>query len=399
MGNIFEDLKSKVSIEDVASTLGYNVNPRAGTRGNYLEMQLFADGEKQDTIVIRKGRNGSTDSYFHRGSGHGGSVIDFVKENLSQLGYHGDGGWKAVFDAFSKFTNLPPEEFHHDATVREWQQTKAIEGFDPKRFIVDPLSANPDAARMIYTQRGLTDDTIRTFEPWIRLLRDTKSSYQYPCLAFPYREPGRDEVVGYELRGNGTFKGKAAGTNSTTAAWIVDMTPYGNPLDARKVFFAESAYDIMALYQRQHLFFPTEEAVFVSTGGQLSPRQISGIMGYYSRAVAVDCFDNDLSGRLYGIRTAAIASGIRLDVVRCDDCVRFNANGKVFSLPLSEVNTMEFRRHVPAACRISLDFLPPKGYKDWNDVVMGFPMSDAVTPSKYQLYDNLRLKRSNGPKR
>ena len=42
MGNIFEDLKSKVSIEDVASTLGYNVNPRAGTRGNYLEMQLFA---------------------------------------------------------------------------------------------------------------------------------------------------------------------------------------------------------------------------------------------------------------------------------------------------------------------------------------------------------------------
>ena len=57
MPNIFDDIKQKVKIEDVASYLGYKVNPKAGTRGLYLEM-VMPDGKggKTDTIVInRKG--------------------------------------------------------------------------------------------------------------------------------------------------------------------------------------------------------------------------------------------------------------------------------------------------------------------------------------------------------
>lgn len=121
-------------------------------------------------------------------------------------------------------------------------------------------------------------------------------------------------------------------------------------------------------------------------------------MRYYPRATAVDCYDNDLSGRLYGIRTAALASGLSLDIVRCDDCVRFNANGKAFSLPLNQVSSQEFMRRVPDVTRYAQQ-LPPKNFKDWNDVVMDRPFRETVTASKYQLYDRLRESRQNSFKR
>lgn len=271
MANVFEDLKRKVSIEQVASQLGYNVNPRAGTRGSYLEMQLYAGDQKADTIVIRKGKNGKTDSFFHRGNGKGGSVIDFVQENLRSLDYNPDDGWKAVFGAFSRFTQLSDDEFHLDARIQEWRNTNIPEGFNAERFDVQPLSANPEAARLIYGQRALSDETIQAFEPWIRLLRDTHSDFKHPSLAFPYREPGKDEIVGYELHGYGKFKGMAAGTNATTAAWIVDKVASGDPDDARKIYFAESAYDILALWQRTHLMQPDDQSVYVSVGGPALP--------------------------------------------------------------------------------------------------------------------------------
>lgn len=400
MANVFEDLKRKVSIEEVAAQLGYKVNPRAGTHGSYLEMQLFAGDRKADTIVIRKGNNGNTDSYFHRSSGSGGSVIDFVMENLPALGFNTADGWKAVFRAFSRFTSLPARSFDLDSAIRQWRESKAPEGFQKDRFIVEPLSANLPAARMIYCQRALSDETVKTFGPWISLLRDTRSTYPHPSLAFPYRIPGSDEVVGYELRGYGTYKGMAAGTNATTAAWIVDMTPNGFPDDAKNVYLAESAYDIMAFWQHNRLALDPTSSVFVSVGGQLSPRQVTGLMAYYPKATAIDCFDNDVYGRIYGIRTAALTAGIRLDVVKCDDCVRFSANGKAFSLPLDQVSTENFARqlHVPLGARYRRQSAP-EGFKDWNDVVMGKPIKDSVTVSKYQLYDNLRLARRNAPRR
>lgn len=400
MADVFEDLKRKVRIEEVAAQLGYKVNPRAGTHGSYLEMQLFAGDQKADTIVIRKGANGNTDTYFHRASGSGGSVIDFVRENLAALGCDKGGGWKDVFGAFSRFTSLPAGSFDLDSAVRRWRQEKVPVGFRSDRFIIEPLSANPDAARMIYCQRAFSDETIMTFAPWISLLRDKESTFRHPCLAFPYREPGSDDVVGYELRGYGTFKGMAAGTNASTAAWIVDMDPTGFHETVRNVYFAESAYDIMAFWQHNRLSLDPGTSVFVSVGGQLSARQVTGLLACYPKATAVDCFDNDVAGRLYGIRTAALAACVAFNAVRCDDCVRFTVNGKPFSLPLDEVSTENFARH--AGVVLSRRYRrqsAPVGFKDWNDVIMGRSATPDVTVSKYRLYDNLRLARQSAPRR
>ena len=390
--NVFDELKQKVTIQEVASRLGYKVNTRAGTHGRYLEMQLYAGNDKLDTIVIRKPSSGGHETYFHR-NGMGGTVIDFVKENVHALGYSSGKLWKDVFNAFASFTNLPPDAIPQDEVIRAWQAIQPKKQFDPSRFEISPITDNIDAARMIFTTRAISDETIQTFAPWIDLVRDTQSSFAHPCLGFPYREPGRDEVVGYELRGYGTFKGKAAGTNSTTAAWIVDMRDKEKPLDVRRVYFAESAYDIMSLWQRNHVTIDKETSVFVSVGGQLSPRQVSGIMRQYPKANAVDCFDNDIAGRIYGIRTAAIVSGIHLDVIKCDDCVRFNANGKQFTLPLDNVSTQALFKQVPLITHYE-QCLPPKGFKDWNDVVRGITTDNSVTPSKYMRDEKLRQRRA-----
>lgn len=398
MPNIFDDIKQKVKIEDVASYLGYKVNPKAGTRGLYLEM-VMPDGKggKTDTIVINRKGSKRWETYFHR-DGKGGSVIDFVRENLRSLGVSAGGDeWKSIFDAFRKFTNLPEDAYTKDLSLLEWQKNKTPPAFDSSRYESVPVTEDMDAAKLIFGQRALTEDTIRTFAPWIELIRNKTSSFQHPSLGFPYREPGSDKIVGYEVRGYGTFKGMATGTNATTAAWIVDKTPTGNPRDVRNVFFAESAYDIMALYQYNRLMMHPENSVFISTGGQMSQQQVSRTMKYYSNARAIDCFDNDIYGRLYGIRMAAIVSGVHLEVVKTDEGARFSADGKQFFLPTDKVTLLEFAKQVPLSLRCGMK-KAPEGYKDWNDVVMHRQMGDMLTPSKYDRDEKLRLKRMSGIK-
>lgn len=47
----FKDLKAKVGIDDVAYTLGYRLDRKAGV-GRYIEMVLGDGKDKQDALVI-----------------------------------------------------------------------------------------------------------------------------------------------------------------------------------------------------------------------------------------------------------------------------------------------------------------------------------------------------------
>jgi hypothetical protein len=186
--------------------------------------------------------------------------------------------------------------------------------FDPKRYEAKDLDGDLSEVMAFFAQRGINEETVKIFSPFINKIKDGEhASYKQFYIGFPYTEAGEDKVVGYEIRGFGSFKSKAAGTNSTTGAWIADLSRGGVPMDIRNVYFAESAYDMMAFYQLNHLRLDAAHSVFVSLGGTFSDGQIKGIMGYYSEARAMDCFDNDLAGRIYGIRMAACWN-IRMNV-------------------------------------------------------------------------------------
>ena len=49
----FKDLKAKVGIDDVAYTLGYRLDRKAGV-GRYIEMVLGDGKDKQDSLVISR---------------------------------------------------------------------------------------------------------------------------------------------------------------------------------------------------------------------------------------------------------------------------------------------------------------------------------------------------------
>lgn len=390
--DIWQEIKSNLSIVRVASRLGYQVDRKAGINGEYLEMKLMGnDGHKLDTIVIGKvTERRQHETYFHRNGSKGGSVIDFIKENFHQLGYTGAEGNKDVIKVYHNFMGTPEPE---RVKVIRSCSPEATKSFDASLFEIRPAKDDMDVVRQICCDRGITDETLQLFAPWMDLVR-YKEKMKHPNLGFPYRAPGKEEIVGYELRGYNGVKLKAAGTNSTTAVWIVDMTGNGNPNDARKVYFAESAYDIMAMVQHNREKINLSQSVFVSCGGQLSNQQVALTMKHYSRAKAVDCFDNDLSGRLYGITMAALVSGIHLQTVKTPNAILFNANGKEFSIPHEKVSMLEFSKHMPISKRYAKG-MAPSNFKDWNDVIMGKPIKEDITPSKYERDQKLEERRKH----
>lgn len=199
------------------------------------------------------------------------------------------------------------------------------------------------------------------------------------------------------MRGYGNFKGKVTGTNSTTAAWIASLSREENPLAVRNVYFAESAYDIMAFYQANAMRIDRETSVFVSIGGTFSDRQVTGIMRHYENANAVDCFDNDLAGRIYGIRMAGLLSGKHLNIVKCDDAVRITLDGKEVAFKEAETTLQDVSRHMGFSSRMR-QWKPPKAFKDWNDVIMNKPFIQLTQKDKFERDAALEKRRSSGLK-
>lgn len=379
----FKALKERVGIDDVAHALGYKVNRLAGV-GRFIEMCLHdTQGSHSDTIIIKEPKNKASQTFFrHTGQG-GGDVISFILENINSFHETGKNQWEIVGKVLSRLANEPVPEYSDSSYLDKMGYT-GKQVFTPERYDVQPISEHLVAGMTFLTPRGISQETLKTFAPYIVRIRDLEmENYKNYNIGFPYREPGKDVVVGYEIRGFNKFKSKATGTNSSTAAWIVDMTPYGNPRGVENVYFAESAYDIMAFYQVNRLKLDTENSVFVSIGGTFSNLQIAGIMRHYAYANAVDCFDNDLAGRVYGIRMAGLVDGMHLNVVRTSENVRITFKDKEICLDPDKVSVKELSKHMPLSNRVR-QWKPPEEFKDWNDVVLRRPYIQKNQQNKFQ---------------
>ena len=73
----------------------------------------------------------------------------------------------------------------------------------------------------------------------------------------------------------------------------------------------------MAFYQINRVRIGTDAAL-VSLGGTFSDRQVTGVMERFPEARAFDCFDNDLAGRIYGLRMMALLEGIQMKISKAD---------------------------------------------------------------------------------
>ena len=384
----FQEMKPRVGIDDVAFSLGYKLNRQAGV-GRYIELILpDGRGEKLDTIVISHPQEKDRQRYFHRSTGKRGDVVDFIGENLNRFNKYGRNQWEVIGKVMADFANMPIIDNHDRGYAGELGSLNPV--FNPKRYTAQSLQGNMDYAMGIFEDRGLSPETVRLFERHIAIVTDQKNKNGLPMIGFPYREPGfSSDLAGYELRGDRGFKGKAAGTNSTTAVWTAGIhSALNNPQMVRHVYFCESAFDAMSFYQANRAKIDLTHSAFVSVGGALSNGQVSGLMSHYCMAKAVDCFDNDLPGRIYGMRMAALLDGKRLSVIQMGDNLRLEMEGKAFDIPVGKASVEELGKHVKLSDRIEV-MKPPVNYKDWNDVVRGMPLEALQLKTKFQRDENL----------
>lgn len=390
----FKDLKAKVGVDDIAYYLGYRLDRSAGV-GRYIEMVLPDTTGHKDKLIIKNPKEKAAQTYFRRNGAKGGDVVSLIRENLNSFHESGRNEWKIIGKVMARFANEPIPDYGDSLYLAKagYSDNRV---FDPKRYETKEIGSDLSEVMAFFAQRSINEETVAVFAPFIKQIRDScHTTYKQFNIGFSYTEAGKDKVVGYEIRGFGSFKSKAAGTNSTTGAWIADLSQGGEPADIRNVYFAESAYDIMAFYQLNHLRLDAAHSVFVSLGGTFSDGQVKGIMSHYSEAKAMDCFDNDLAGRIYGIRMAALLEGIRMNIHKEDSEIKITIGDKNFNIPNDQLSIRELRKHVHIRYNVG-EWKAAENYKDWNDQLMGKLLEVVPIENKFARDRNLADRREKG---
>jgi len=393
MNYTYNDFKQRVSIIEVAIKLGYKFDKSKGaSRPNFVKRDTL--GRETDRIIITNPENKSQQGFWRR-SAQGtnkGDLISFVKENLKNFTMAA--GSRNEVDAINKvlsdFANVTMDVNYHN-----YLDTNGIhrsKPFDLSRYDREMGTTNVDNLMAIFNTRNITRLTVEKFAPYIERVSDKENRYHIKNIAFPYRVPGSDVIEGYEFRGFKGFKGKAEGSNSSTALWVVDFSGK-NPTNVENVYFTESAYDAMAFYQANKTRIDIEKSAFVSTGGSFSDGQLLSTMKYYQNAKAIDCFDNDLEGNLYGCRMVALLSGAQMKTSIQGDDIKLQIKEKEFLININDIKLQTFRNASGLRTNKVGIFKAPNEYKDWNDVIMGERKDSLQNESKIQHLEKLEEKR------
>lgn len=373
IGKSWNDYKARVSIIQVAKELGYLFDKSKGLSRPHFVLKNQS-GVEVDSIYISNPQNNATQGYWRRTVGAGrsdsGDLIGFIKENLNS--FPESVGARNEVDAVNRILERLSGE---PRTTRELLQSFAEEykGWTPKPFRLERYEregGNVKTAMRFLASRGISEETAILFQQNYEIIRDTESKFNYKNLAFPYHIPGKEEVVGYEIRGYNGFKSKAEGTNSSEGCWIAYLGDNGYAGMVSELHIAESALDIMAYVQIKKEMLDLQNSVFVSFGGSFSDKQMKGLLEAFPTAKPVLHFDNDLNGVLYDCRCAALMAGKELKC-RADaqKNMLFTLGEKQFSIPVEEVSYATFRKASGLREYLKVEKAPEQ-MKDWNDVLM-----------------------------
>lgn len=386
----FKELKSRVGVDDIAYALGYRLDRKAGV-GRYIELVLGEGGNKRDTIIVSNPNNKSAQAYFRR-DGSKGDVVTLIRENLNAFPVSGKDDWQKIAKVLARFANMPEPEYREDSDYVKSVKSDAV--FDSARYEVKPI--NSERIPALFSQRGLSDETVKALSSHISLIRDKRNEkFDGYNIGFPYTNGEDDAIKGYEIRGHGGYKSKAAGTDSSSSAWVADLSNGNNGM-VKSVFFCESAFDAMAFFQMNRIQLGTDVAL-VSLGGTFSDKQITSTMARFPHARAFDCFDNDLAGRIYGLRMMALLEGLPMKINRKGDVIRIEAKEKSFELNTERSLLAQVGKHLSIRYKMG-QWLPPKAFKDWNDCLLNKPMEVIHSPHKDERGQNLTERRKSSLK-
>lgn len=385
---VFSDLKAKVGVDDVAFSLGYRIDKRAGV-GRYYEMVLGDPKNPSDKIIIKNTPDKSQQFFFRR-DGSKGDAISLIRENINSFNVEGSNEWTRVANVLAQLSNTPIARTQ-DRTYAS--SSSAGKVFDPARYDVFPIKEG----RMPYllVNRGFSDSTIKDFGDSVILIRDRQNTkFDGLNIGFPYINPENQALSGYEIRGSKGFKAKASGTDSANAAWLTEFPKGGNPENIRNVYFFESSFDAMAFYQMNKARLTITPFSLVSVGGAFNPKLAEKIMGRYPTAKAWDCFDNDLAGQIYSANLVKAVDKKDFDIVSNNQIVSIRHGDKELQCPKDEFDFRASATDLGMSYSVG-HWKSPTNYKDWNDCLLNKQITTTFSPSKYLRDENLANQRKS----
>lgn len=188
----FRELKSRVGVDDVAYSLGYRLDRKAGV-GKYIELVLGDNLNRRDTIIVSNRRDKAAQTFFRR-DGSKGDVVTLIRENLNSFNVSGKDDWQKVAKVMARFANMPEPEYKED---REYVKSSTVSHiFDESRYEVKPV--DPKRIPRIFSQRGISDESVRRLAPFMSLIRDTRNeNFDGFNIGFPYTESAESGIKGY----------------------------------------------------------------------------------------------------------------------------------------------------------------------------------------------------------
>lgn len=338
----YEDFKARISIQEVLQDAGYQLNRKDGLRyPSYV--RVGTDGRRVggDKFIV----SGHGTCCFQPPERKNYNIISFIKSHPYFFADYRPGMSldRLVNVVCHRLLNQPLEE----RQSRIFNPVKEHKPFDLSEYEISHDQKN--LARFLMA-RGLHKSTLEAFAPYMFVATKKRDDgKRYGNIAFPLRKPDDlSQIVGLEVRGipnkdgKTSYKGMAAGSNSSEGMWmaIPDKGELPKMENVEGVAWFESAYDAMSFYEIHSGAFDEHQelaknAIFVSTGGTPTDGQMKGLLSLTPNAHHFLCFDNDKAGREF--------------------CTHFHKVAE--SKGINPENIYEF------------PLLPC--YKDWNDALQG----------------------------
>jgi len=364
----FQTARQHLSIIQVAEKLGYAYNKAKGQNKPQFE---HPNGDK---IIVSFPNGSSIQTYFNRdGSDDRGSVIEFIKNRLSQfsgLSYQKDmNGVNQVlrqFNAIVSASTIPTVSNTYKPTEK---QPFNLDDFQIKKF---------DAPHYAYfISRGLTAQTLEKFKSHIAIVKD--NAQEFYNIGFPYKND-KNDTVGFELR-NLNFKGHARNSDKEAGVWIANFAAVAGL--TRQVFLFESALDAMSFYQIYNNKYDFSTAAFISFGGGVGPKQIDTVLNIFPQAKFFSGFDNDVNGHIYDyVIEKRLNPKLDLEVKRVgEELVVKNKNTEV-RMPLEDFSLKKVAELT--AQKLQLYITKPKNGKDYNEMLVALKaMKTEKKPARF----------------
>lgn len=311
------ELRANVSIIELAVQYGYEHLTHKGRSRPVLHHPSHGD-----TILIKNSADASQQVYQRAGDfADSGTIIDFVRNRLSTVfsvfNHPGRHEFRNITNVLYHYLRIDPVQVERNRKVvtpeTDENQAFAKELFDirPLEKInylttrhIDPLIINsPEFAGKAVTQVSYLNTETGGAEDFLTAKAHPERKYiTFNNVAFPYYNGQTADVMGFEIR-NENLKQHAPGSDRYASVFLSNI-----PSKTHQFIVLESVIDAMAHKQLRSIGNDDNfNAVYFSTGGQLTQEQTNTISRYVSALDKADdwkivlSFDNDINGHRFDL--------------------------------------------------------------------------------------------------